>query len=352
MTLSELQEKIIKWDRHHTGPPAEAKYSIIFDQLSYHASHGWETYLPTDGCAFSSDYMERLAAWIGNADNDADQKLMLEYASYISFFCNKDFNALYQTAYHREAAPWIAQQMGIDLLGGLDSYNARLQNALKWETWYCPVTDSMKINEFYKVNHIMGAPQRPIFDSLHKMSEDPVNPQPNIGKYWSRYMDNPSPRPANDTRPSLDYLVLLEDVVGSSSQSIDIIRWAVTELGRPVLFIPLILCPNGVDSLKKEVKKLKGRLTVKPVIELKRVDLLGPERKGQQGWKISDSVESLAQRTVNKLGIPPSEVFGYRETGCSLATYSNTPDNSLPMIHRSPRTETWKPLFPRVHRGD
>jgi hypothetical protein len=161
-------------------------------------------------------------------------------------------------------------------------------------------------------------------------------------------MANPS---LDSTRPSfpLKRIVLLEDIVGSGSQCLDAVRWAVANLGIPVLFAPLKLCPNGVQALRDEELLSGGILTVRPVIELRRSDLLGPERQGEPGWPITADVEDLARRTVVNLGLHSSQAFGYRETGCSLSTFANTPDNSMPIIHY-PNSVRWKPLFPRVLR--
>jgi hypothetical protein len=117
-----------------------------------------------------------------------------------------------------------------------------------------------------------------------------------------------------------------------------------------VLFVPLILCPNGVEALQKEEQKWKGKLTVRPVVELRRGDLLGPERQGQPGWAIADTLEDLAARCAGRASAG-MDTFGYRNTGCSLATFANTPDNTLPIVHNKPANGAWEPLFPRVFRG-
>ena len=124
---------------------------------------------------------------------------------------------------------------------------------------------------------------------------------------------------------------------------------AVATLRKPVLFVPLILCPNGAESLRLEEQKSSGRLTVRPVIELRGSDLLGPERPKQHGWPIAEEVEELVKRCAANFQYH-YPAFGYKNTGCSLVTFSNTPDNTLPIVHDQAITGNWKPLFPRVHR--
>lgn len=163
------------------------------------------------------------------------------------------------------------------------------------------------------------------------------------------YMANPNLQASHPAHP-LERIVLLEDIVGSGTQCLDAVRWAVASLGKPVLFIPLILCPNGIDALRDEEMNSGGRLTVRPVIELRRSDLVGPEKLNYEGWPIASEIENLAERTAVDMGISTEQAFGYRKTGCSLLTFANTPDNSLPMIHYKPSNGKWQPLFPRVYR--
>ncbi|MCL5237159.1 MAG: hypothetical protein M1353_04845 [Nitrospirae bacterium] len=351
MTLDELRDKVRKWDFQSTGSADyTAHYSTILDQLDYHAVRDWRVYLPAEHPDFHSNYMERLAAWIGNLTDEAEQKLFLEYALYISFFSHDDFVALYRTALDREIKRWVAIQVGARLEShGGQALHELVHREIHNHTWFCPVTDSMDINEFHKVNHLAGVAHRPCFASVQMEAEHPINPNSQIADDWTRYMTNPSSQPLHYASPSLKRLVLLEDIVGSGTQCLNAIRWAVANLDKPVLFVPLILCPNGVEALRAEERRWSGRLSVRPVIELRRNDLLGPERQGQQGWPIADKVEDLAQRCASRSSVN-MDTFGYKNTGCSLATFSNTPDNTLPIIHNKPSGGGWEPLFPRVYR--
>lgn len=350
MTIEELRVRVRKWDSQNLDDEAiaDAKYTSILDQIEYHAANEWKVYLPAEHTDSNSNYMERLVAWIGNLASEADQKLLLEYALHISFFSHDDFVALYRTALNREISSWIASQVGASLeVHGGQGFHDFVNQQVHLQTWYCPVTDSMDINKFCKVNHLVGVRYRPSFDNLQKMSESSQNLNQQIADNWIHYMANPGNK--NPPHPSLERVVLLEDVVGSGSQCLDAVRWAVENLGKPVLFIPLILCPNGVEALRAEEIRWGGQLTVRPVIELRRSDLLGPERKGHDGWSITQKLEELAQRCAVRASVD-MDTFGYRNTGCSLVTFSNAPDNSLPIIHNKPRNENWEPLFPRVVR--
>jgi hypothetical protein len=351
MTLEELRAMVRDWDRENTGHPEDSSYyEIILNELDYHATREWRVYLPATHPDFNPSYMERLAAWIGNLADVADQKLLLEYARHITFFSHDDFAALYRTAFDREIKQWVASQLGTGLeANGGQTLHDLVEFQVHRQTWFCPVTDSMDINEFHKVNHLQGVGHRPHFASLQMTAEHPTDPNPQVVDDWIRYMENPSRDPLRYRAQSLERLVLLEDVVGSGFQCLNAVRWAVANLGKPVLFVPLILCPNGVKALREEEKQSNGQLTIRPIVELRRSDVLGPERQGWQGWPKAERLEELAQRCAIRAS-PSMDTFGYRNTGCSLVTFSNTPDNTLPIVHNKPRAGTWEPLFPRVFR--
>ena len=350
MTLEELRAKVRKWDTQYTGSPvASSRYETILNELEYHSTKEWRVYLPAEHPDYNASYMERLAAWIGNLTNEADQKLLLDHARHISFFSHDDFAALYRTALDREITQWVVKQIGgrLEPHGGQALHELVLKE-IHQHTWFCPVTDSMDINEFYKVNHLEGAGHRPGFATLQMLAEKSATPDPLLASNVVHYMANPSLDPL-EPLPPIERLVLLEDIVGSGAQCLNAVKWAVANLGKPVLFVPLILCPNGAKLLHEEEQQSNGRLTVRPEIELRRSDLLGTERQGEHGWPITEKLEDLARRCSGRASVN-KETFGFGNTGCSLVTFSNTPDNTLPIVHNKPRTGDWEPLFPRVYR--
>ncbi len=349
MTLLELRDKVRKWDLQHAGNPiASSHYATILEQLDYHAVRDWRVYLPAQHPDFNASYMERLAAWIGNVTDEADQKLLLEYALYISFFSHDDFVGLYKTAFDREIARWVVSQVGARLEpNGWQDMDKLVHKEIHRCTWFCPITDSMDINEFYKVNNLQGVGHRPSFFTLQMLAEGSLAPDQLLATNVRHYMANPSFDPKKPL-PPLERLVLLEDFVGSGSQCLDAVRWALGSLGKPVLFVPLVLCPNGAESLRLEEKNSNGQLTVCPVIELRSSDLLGPKRPAEQGWGKAEEVEKLVKRCAANFPFK-YEDFGYEKTGCSLVTFANTPDNTIPIVHDQARGN-WNPLFPRVYR--
>lgn len=347
MTVEGLRNKVREWDTQRSvgSTIAEAKYSSILDQIEYHAANEWKVFSPAEHVDENSNYMERLASWVGNLTAEEDQKVLLEYALYISFFSREDFYAFYRTALNRDIASWIASQIGLTLkVNGGQGYHQTLNDYIRYRTWYCPVTDSMDINEFCKVNHLTGIADKPHFDSLQRMAGPHPNRDVRVANHWINFMASPNPQ-----HPPLERLVLLEDIVGSGTQCLPAVRWAVESLGVPVLFVPLIICPNGLEVLRAEEVRWQGQLTVRPVIELQRSDLLGPEARGMNAWPLSQDLENLAERYINQAS-PNMEPFGFGNTGSSVVKYSNTPDNTLPIVHNRVPNGNWEPLFPRIFR--
>ncbi len=172
MTVEQLRNLVRKWDFEVTGDTsAKSEYGFILDQLDYHATKEWRVYLPAENPAFNSSYIERLATWIGNMTVEADQKLLLKYAARISFFSHDDFAALYRTAMDREISRWVASQIAARLEPhGWQSFCGLVEEEIHSHTWFCPITDSMDINEFYKVNHLKGAGHRPGFATLQMLA--------------------------------------------------------------------------------------------------------------------------------------------------------------------------------------
>ena len=352
MTSEELRNLVRKWDLEKTTEAsAKSEYSIILDQLEHHAKNEWRVYLPAEHPDFNPNYIERLATWMGNVTVEADQKLLLKYAARISFFSHDDFTALYRTAMDREIFRWVASQISARLeSNGWESFHELIMSEIHRHTWFCPITDSMDINEFYKVNHLKGVGHRPGFATLEMLATKAGNPNPQLAKNVCHYMANAQVNLSNQPIP-LKRIVILEDIVGSGVQCLNSVRWAVANLDKPILFIPLILCPNGVQALRNEEAQSNGRLTVRPVIELRRNDLLGCERQGENGWPITVEMEDLATRCKGQVFANANmDSFGYRGTGCSITTFSNTPDNTLPLVHHKPASGAWEPLFPRIYR--
>jgi hypothetical protein len=286
--------------------------------------------------------MVRLAHWLDNVDDDSDKRVLFEFALRLTYFSQDDFFQLYQSAFCGPITRWIIRLENLNL--GSGNFQQRVADELLYHTWYCPVTDSMAISEFYHANQIDGIVHRPTFKPLRTFGS----------------VDRIRDHMANYTREGekcpLKRLVLLEDFVGSGSQISGIVKWAAKELNTKVLFVPLIICPNGAARLRQLEEELPDVLTFQTVCELDSSEIFGPNRAGEDTVLIR-AVEDLANRLFVRVSggraesddSAPYRAFGYRNTGAAIVNFSNTPNNTLPLVHH--RSSQWSPLFPRVSRS-
>ncbi|MDB6035187.1 MAG: hypothetical protein JWM16_5525 [Verrucomicrobiales bacterium] len=346
MKLKYLLEIIGAWDANSVedDPTATSKYSEILKHLRFLGEGEWAKYLPAHSPNFSKDFATRLAAWIGNVEETADRQLLLEYAKKLCFFSHDDFQALYLSAFNGPITRWVIQKA--ELRFDSPTFAEQLKTELYKRTWYCPITDSMDINEFYHVNHISGVEHRPSFATLAML--DPISGESDsvlLGQL-RQFMTKPD---RWGKSPPLERLVLLEDFVGTGTQMKEAVKWAANKLKIHTLVVPLVICAPGRDALEALTKTHKDLVVSSPIVHVGESELLGPNSKGLNGWARSSEMEALAKRLSNKLAKKPP--FGYKKTGCSVVTYSNTPNNSLPLIHHhQQKAGTWSPLFPRSSR--
>lgn len=346
MKPKQLLEAIGEWDATSAeeDPTATSKYSEILKRLQFLGEGEWANYLPVNNPRFSKTFLTRLAAWIGNVSGPSDQKLLLEFAEKISFFSHEDFQALYLSAFNGPITRWVIQtaKLRLDSPGFSEQLNTELHD----HTWYCPITDSMGINEFYHVNHISGVEHRPYFATLAMLDPTTVESDSETLKKLRHFMSNPD---RGCTTRQLRRLVLLEDFVGSGTQMKAAVEWAVSKLKIQTLVVPLIICAPGRGALDALTAKYKDFVSSSPVVHVGENELFGPKSKGLNLWPRYSEMVALAKRLSKKAVM--GQAFGYKKTGCSVVTYSNTPNNSLPLIHQyRPGAGTWRPLFPRSSR--
>jgi hypothetical protein len=354
MTISELRELIREWDLNEFSeePTDTAKYGLLFRKLEFLGKNEWK-YLPSLHPDKEPIFLNRLASWIGNVNNEADRKTLLEYANRIAFFSRDDFWSLYHSAFTGPIMRWVIETEKLRL--SASDFSERLDSELYERTWFCPITDSMDINEFYHANHICGIKHRPAFASLAMLTGKDKKTQQDVARKIKGFLKKPNPAAS---APSLKRIVLLEDFVGSGTQAAGALTWAAKWLNVKLLFLPLIICAPGVDHLSETIKKLGARVRMDTLITLEREDLVGPSRGEIPKSTFDIAIENLAEATLpavaggnmNKAKKAPFGPFGFKRTGCSAVTYSNCPNNSLPMIHHEPDERGWKPLFPRVSR--
>lgn len=280
-------------------------------------------------------FAARFEAWLANVKSDNEKKLMFRLAASLFYIGPKEFIELYRFAYNGPIARWLIDEANIDVLSPHAA--TEMERAVR-ETWFCPITDSMRINSFFHINNIPAENNyRPDWRSLVCFGDENK-----IRAYMARY--------------GLKRLVLLEDFVGGGSQVSGALCFA-DKFSPEVstLVIPLIICPAGLDHLRG--LEAASSLKIEPIVTVPVSEFV-PAIPVNGEPSFYTELRDLALSTYNEVadGVPigddaPYHPLGYPDdapTGGLVVMFSNTPDNTLPMIHW--KSSQWTPLFPRHRR--
>lgn len=274
-------------------------------------------------------FKNRLDNWVGNVDQVADQQTLVRLLGRIFFIGRREYDSLYRSIFLGPIARWLIDQEGISLDDPAAA--TKLQKAVE-ATWFCPLTDSMRINAFLKVNNIDGQQYRPEWRSLSCFGD--------IGKIKD-FTD----------RKKLKRLILIEDFVGSGNQTKPSIEFATSvDPNISVLACPLVVCREGIETLEG-LKTTHMNLDYAAGLVLpegcfvRYTAPVPPAVEEKSNPQVRTFVASVARRVKPATG---DETHGYDGMGGLVVLYSNCPNNSLPLIHRE--TDSWSPLFPRIRR--
>lgn len=280
------------------------------------------------------NFLKRLGDWLDNTTDEEEQKLLFELVPHIFYVGREELNVLYREAYQAVFARWLIDKINIDLTTSdlLQILNSEIVN-----TWFCPITDSFRINQFYHINDIPSAHNlRPDWKSLIQLGDSA-----SINEY---IVHN------NITR-----VVLLEDFIGNGDQVSKTVTFLANNIqGLEILIIPLIICPRGLKNLMP-ICNASPTITITPVVVIPESYFIHEEENEiEEGF--FKKIHALARNTysivdnnrpINDLVVPYGP-FGWRKMGGIIVMHTNTPDNSLPLIHH--KSETWNPLFKRHRR--
>lgn len=322
-----IENKINNWDRLGDGN----KYSELNLKILHLTGHLFCNYEPTLGPELK--FEDRLNNWLENTAIEDEQKILFELVPHLFYLGEEEFRVLYREAYNTVFARWLLDDLKISLT---DVKQKDLINKAISETWFCPISDSFRINLFYHVNNIPSKQDyRPDWRSLVKFGSEE--------KIKDYIIKNEIKR-----------IVLLEDFVGNGGQVSDAVVFAASFLDIPILIIPLLICPAGVKNSKSAMEKYKN-LIITPVLSLPESFFITPEfMEGEKSLythlrrfmidnylKVSGGIEA-------KKDTDPYGPFGWRETGGLVVMFSNTPNNTIPIVHNE--SHSWKPLFKRHKR--
>src|SRR5580704_3286891 len=249
-------EKISRWSQQDGGN----EYLAINKLLEFLGNNLYYDYEPAFGPF--PDYFSRLKKWIENLPEENDQQTLLKLAQYIFYVGREEFNSLYRSAFNTHIVRWLVEQENIDFVD--PKAVEKLKSAIG-KCWFCPVTDSLRINQFYHINQIKDSHHeyRPDWKSLRKFGDNEK-----IKDYIKKN--------------GIQYLVLLEDFVGSATQSWKPLKFASELLDdAQVLFVPLIVCQLGIDRISNELKDRKN-FAIRPVLKLSDESFVPKEAKEKE----------------------------------------------------------------------
>lgn len=345
-----ILEMVTAWQAETTDSKRAAHLARTLENLRFLDRVKFTPYVPSLYSSQPASFEERFHRWLNNPGiSPAQQRDLFEFAYHLAFFSFDDFTAMFQNAFTGPISRWCMNgaEITLDQSEWQDRFNEeRFEN-----TWFCPVTDSLLISVFHHVNGVEGKERKPAFRDLMHFGDETEDEEKN--KILKYIHDSGYKR-----------IVLLEDFVGTGGQSIRTVEWAVRTLKLPLLFCPMIIAPEGADKYQKLKAKLDSergkdptfpQFTFEPILELDEDCFV--ETAQTATASLFGRIRSLSRDIHARLSLSQQQCkegeFGYwkpnsPQKGATVAMFSNTPNNSLPIIHYG--ADQWSPLFPRVAR--
>lgn len=265
---------------------------------------------------------ERKANWLSQSDTEDDRETLLSLYRRLYYISRMEYQEIYRYAFRDIVTRWH-----MDLLKKTDLSWDLSASADHSSTWYTSVTDSLEIARFHHLNGIRGQDIRPEWHSLSVLGSK---------KHINRYIQS----------NEIKRIVVLEDFVGTGDQAGKALDFALACVPEsvPLLFIPMIVCPSGDANLSERALRTIN-LHYEPLLVLPEACFV--KRDPTPGEPPGDAqVRDIVQRYSNHTGTASD--FGYGGTGALVVLHTNTPNNSLAIIHA--QTDRWTALFPRSSR--
>lgn len=326
--MQSFEQQLSSW-KLQSGFGGEARrLETMWEFLAEHLFNDYEPDAALKG--HSPVFRRRLGAWIDGCAQEEDRRTLFRLVDHLVFIGRHEMVALQQSALRSKVIPWLIEQVGIDPMD--PDYDAQVAKALR-ATIFCPLTDSMRINAFFHVNGLVGQRLRPDFSSLAKLGD--------VKKVKEHLA-------ADETK----YLVLLEDFVGSGNQVSDALEFAALQLGVPVAAVPLVICHTGDERIGHLSSTLQN-LHYAPVLVLAQHLFVHQHPLGGEPPYFGDLRQTINATQRQVLGRRARRsthltAYGRDSTGGLVVLYSNTPNNSVLLLHQA--TESWRPLFRRSGR--
>ncbi len=295
---------------------------VVSEAVEYLSKRLYNDYEPSQFDLFN----DRLDRWLQNMDDDQDRRVLYRLLGHLFFVGRQEFESLCRAVFRGPITRWIIDGVAINF----DDPDAdrKFMQAVD-RTWFCPITDSMRINAFLKVNNLDGKQYRPDWRSLARFGD-------------------PEKIKAYTAAAGIDRLALIEDFVGSGTQMHRALSFAARlNPDMPVIGCPLVVCPEGLNKGHKLSTEFDN-LQFEPVLALPpAVFVKFTPQPGE--LPLFPLARELIRRVAQRLALPSGEsTHGFEAIGALVVLYSNCPNNTLPIIHHS--TDRWTALFPRIRR--
>lgn len=270
----------------------------------------------------TTNFLKRMDKWLDQFETPEEQKIALRSIEYLFFAGIKEFDEMYRCA-KIEVERHLRQTRNINPFDTRQEIKNEIDRC-----WFCPVTDSFKINSFLHINELTGHKYRPDFSSLTKFG-DP--------KKINAYI----------RKQAIKLVVLLEDFSGSGNTIKRVIEFASAFIEIEILIVPLIACAPGFRTVMTESRKHRD-ISVRPVIIVGEDCLISPNAHDYEPQLFEKLRPLMKKHYIRIGGTKATGEYGYGNVGSMVVTYGNCPNNT-PLIYRSgTRTDTI--LFPRISR--
>lgn len=330
-----INEKIIRWD-HENSTLGVNSFNEAYNFVVYLDNLLFQNYEPTRN--FNTKmFKDRFIEWLNNTTNEEQQKVLFQLIPHIFYIGTDEFDNLFRIAFNYNIINWIIEKNNLKIDD--DDLSLKVSETIQ-KTWFCPVSDSMRINGFYHINQICnGIEYRPDWRSLAKFGDS----QKLIEFIKTQ---------------KIEYIVLLEDFVASGSQASETIDFAIKiskQTAVKILFLPLVICPEGEKVIENATSN-EDSFTYSCVLKIPETSFVKYDLVYQKDHFFSKLITTIKE--LHELVSGSSEFddvndksygpFGFKKSGALIVLYSNCPNNTLPIIHYE--HTSWKSLFPRTKR--
>jgi hypothetical protein len=289
--------------------------------IDYLSATLYRQFRPTASLA---EFDVRLRDWLDNHPTDERRRTMLSLIPFLAFFGEDEFVALRQHALTGVIPQFLVESFGLDIMS--TDLGISLSRSLS-RTLFVGLTKSGGLYEFCKVNSI--SQEYYLYADLMSATGMTTSQR--------EYM------------ASFDALVLIEDFIGTGSQSASTVAFVCSSFAStPVLCAPMICCPTGYTS-GAALRLSYPSLRFAPILSMAPGAFLKPDALEGEISIATEVRELIRTLSIEVPGYAEISVapFGFEDTGALTVLYSNCPDNVIELVHLEDAA-VWSSLFPRV----